>query len=142
VTADDRSTANATAPAGPGSASSDAGSRSGVRPASSDRSAADDRITAGDRAAAGDRSAPSATARPPVTVESLREIRAALGTGVLFMVIGGFVFTLAGFGFTAMMGTSCFEGFCAYVPFLYFAPLGLIAGFVLGAKIGRAKAKY
>lgn len=94
-----------------------------------------------DRAAAGDRSAPSATVRPPVTVESLREIRAALGTGILFMVIGGFVFTLAGFGFTAMMGTSCFEGFCAYVPFLYFAPLGLIAGFVLGAKIGRTKAR-
>ncbi|KPL54442.1 hypothetical protein ABB55_21325 [Prosthecomicrobium hirschii] len=82
-----------------------------------------------------------ARTRPPVTVESLREIRAALGYGILFMVIGGFVFTLAGFGFTAMMGTSCFEGFCAYVPFLYFAPLGLIAGFVLGAKIGRAKAR-
>lgn len=83
---------------------------------------------------------PADPARPPVTLRSLRRIRAALGYGLVFMMIGGLLFTLAGFGFTALAGTSCFEGLCAYVPFLWFAPLGMITGFVLGAKLGSRKA--
>ncbi|MBT9289203.1 hypothetical protein [Prosthecodimorpha staleyi] len=126
MTADDRATS---ASAGSTTAAPDDAPRGGGMPGPDARMAL------------GDGAKPPGQERPPVTVESLREIRAALGYGILFMVIGGLVFTLAGFGFTAMMGTSCFEGFCAYVPFLYFAPLGLIAGFVLGAKIGRAKAR-
>ena len=76
------------------------------------------------------------TTRPPPNPADLARIRAALGGGLLFMVIGGIVFLIAGLGFTALAGTSCFEGLCAYVPFLWFAPLGMVAGFVLGAKLG------
>lgn len=83
---------------------------------------------------------PEATRPPPPGPADLARIRAALGTGLLFMVVGGIVFLLAGFGFTALAGTSCFEGLCAYVPFLWFAPLGMVAGFVLGAKLGGRRA--
>lgn len=74
--------------------------------------------------------------RPVPTAAQIRATRSALGYGLLFMVIGGTLALIAGFGFTAMAGTSCFEGYCAYVPFLYFAPLGMAVGFVMGAKLG------
>ncbi|MEJ1160742.1 hypothetical protein [Prosthecomicrobium sp. N25] len=75
-----------------------------------------------------------------MTPQSIRATRLALGWGLVLMIVGGLLFMLAGFAFTAIAGTSCFEGYCAWVPFLYFTPLGMVAGFVLGAKVGAGKA--
>jgi hypothetical protein len=67
-------------------------------------------------------------------------MRAALGFGLLGMAIGGALALIAGLGFTALAGTDCLAGFCAHLPTLWFAPLGLVAGFALGAKLGSGKA--
>lgn len=52
---------------------------------------------------------------------------------LLGLLVGGTAGAAIGLAWISLAGTSCFEGYCGYLPFTTFAPIGAIAGAISGA---------
>jgi hypothetical protein len=52
---------------------------------------------------------------------------------LLGLIAGGTIGAGVGLAWITLANTSCFEGYCGYLPFTTFAPIGAIAGAISGA---------